>query len=140
MCCTIFLAIVCLAFPTLEIYIGATYRDEIVCDSPIFVGIGNWLIIKGSCYIITLFVICLFLYSNPKSFCNTIVKIIVFVMNIFFISWLIIGTVLFFRDCNVLTPVIVQNMMYVSLIFGYISIFSTCCHNCQHSRIQSLPK
>jgi hypothetical protein len=138
--CSIFLVLISIAYPSLEIYIGTVYKDEIVCESPIFVSIGNWLIIKGCVYIVTLGLVGLFLYSNSKSVCNAMINNIMFIVNIFSIAWLIIGSILFFRDCNTLTPTIVQNIMYISLIFGYISIFGTCCHNCHHSRIQTLPK
>jgi hypothetical protein len=110
--------------PIAEITIGLMYKNEITCETNLFINISEWLIIKGSISIITVCILSISILLNKQSLCNCITGIIAYIFNIFVLSWLITGSILFWRDCNNLTPDIVNNFMWVSLIIGYISLIN----------------
>ena len=114
-----------LGFPIYEIVIGSYYNKSISCNTSIIISISNWLIIKGTVTILVMVALSISLFAKKDSFCNCISIIIFYISNIFAFSWLIIRTIIFWRDCASLLPEIVNTTMWASLIFGYVSVFSS---------------
>lgn len=90
------------------------------------VSLKNWLIISGSmglfiCYSIIM-VITFILYSEyPMCKVLLIIFGISLVMSLIFnVSWNIVGSVLFWRDCLNKVPDDVNDYMYARLIISYI--------------------
>jgi hypothetical protein len=49
---------------------------------------------------------------------------IVILYQFFNFIWVVIGTVIFFRDCPSLEPVSINTLMYFSIIIGYFSVLN----------------
>lgn len=88
--------ILALAIPFAELIIGNKYGDEASCSS-MGISFKTWLYIKG----------------------GTAVA----VSAVLFFIWLLIGAVMFWRDCSSLEPRPLNIMMWCSLIFGFLG----CC-------------
>ena len=111
-------------FPIMEIYFAITFGDDVVCDSSLNISIKNWLLIKASTsFVVTALVILCYMASN-KSCLYYLVKPITVLFNLFYLVWIIIGSIIFWRDCINLQPQQLNTFMYFSLIFGYICIFN----------------
>lgn len=110
------------ALPISEIYFGINYGDSVNCTSrTINLTLKNWLVIKGSLAIVNILTFSpMFLFNN-----KSLVYYICYIINSFFLifnlSWLIVGSIIFWVDCKNLEPANINTLMYFSLIFGYIS-------------------
>jgi len=109
--------------PITEIYFGISYKEEIICDSSI-IPIYEWLIIKGILNIIFIILSIIVVISTDKSLLYCICMPIVILYQFFNFIWVVIGTVIFFRDCPSLEPVSINTLMYFSIIIGYFSVLN----------------
>ena len=119
------ISLLLLMWPASEIYMGYTYRDQITCTTTMFVTLSEWLIIKGSITIFSMFLILPMLLSNRNSICYGCIIIPIYISYLTTFSWLIIGSIIFWRDCINTEPVVINAYMWVSLIFGYIAVLNS---------------
>ena len=126
--CIIFCALITiplfLILPITEIFLGTTYNNEITCNTTMFVSIDKWLIIKGSVSLFFIITACVTNIFEKNSICKCLSTLILYIGGIFTFIWLIIGSIIFWRDCPNLTPNFINIFMWVSLILGYISILT----------------
>lgn len=114
--------------PVVEIIIGSLNRHDYGCDS--FIGVSDWLIIKGATMLgLVFFGLLMFGATNYAAVTNS-KKSAVFASIFWFLyticlvftsAWLIVGSVMFWRDCRHVTPSTVNDMMWASLIIGYVN-------------------
>jgi hypothetical protein len=119
-CCNCFSVLFILScfsiFPIVQIIQG-TYFDSMNCTVNIL-PMNYWLIIIGSSEILQVFL----------SIINIMVKkyMLFYLINLLYlfnISWLIVGCIIFFRDCNNLS-VSDNALLYCSFVYGYILVCS----------------
>ena len=113
-----------LALPASEMTLALLYKNDIVCKSDLHVNIFEWLVIKSSINIgllITFFI--LFILNNKDTCYYSFMFSIYYIISLFNFGWLILGSVLFWRDCYNLEPTSVNILMWISLIMGYINIY-----------------
>jgi hypothetical protein len=113
-----------LCIPILDIYFGFVFQDEIICQTNL-IPINKWLIIKGIFNINYIIISIIFVCSDFKSCMYCLCLPIITVAQIFNFSWLIVGGIVFFRDCPCLVPVEINTYMYFSIIIGIISLFNS---------------
>ena len=124
LCSATILCFLLFGWSSYEIFIGYWYKNEIICNSTMNITLSNWLIIKGSTFIITLLLAITYLNSGKTSLCKYISLTTLYIFNIFHLPWLIVGTILFWRDCPDVSPTIVNTTMWISLIYGYIYVLN----------------
>ena len=112
-----------LTIPLLEIYFGLVYKDLIICETNI-IPIYQWLIIKGTINIINVLLFITIFLSYYKSLTYCLIIPIVFLIKFFNLFWVIIGLIIFIRDCPLIKPKEINIFMYISLIIGIINIFN----------------
>ncbi len=113
-----------LALPISELTLAILYKDDIVCNSDLYVNIFEWLIIKSSVNIgLFLSFFILFILSNKETCCYNFMFAIYYIVSLFNLGWLVLGSILFWRDCYNLSPYAINMLMWVSLIMGYINIY-----------------
>ena len=125
----IFLLYVCamsciLALPIAELCIALIYKNEIICESEIGIDIVTWLVIKSIVTMSTVLVISCFFMIGKDSPVFRLVYLIKIIIYIFNFSWLIVGSLIFWRDCYDLQPESVNTFMWISLILGYVNLLS----------------
>jgi hypothetical protein len=108
-------------WPVFEMVIASLYKNKISCTAIIVVNISEWLIIKGVLSFLLKLSITMYLYYGKTSLCNCLSIISGYIINLIIFSWLIIGSLLFWRECYNLEPNIVNITMWISLIFGFVS-------------------
>jgi len=118
-----------LPLPIVQLIYGTKYRHDYNCDS--FVGVSDWLIIKGSTMLGAIFfglVMVGFinhyaLYNKASSATCAAIMWCLYMVALFFQTfWVVVGSVLFWRDCIDITPSSVNDLMLASLIIGYIDL------------------
>ena len=123
--CSCFILLILLSLPIVEIVFGIQYYENLECQSQINIPIYLWLIIKGSFTILTIILVgCLYTINN-KSMLFVLTNPCLYFLQLFNLVWLILGSIIFWRDCSNLKPESVNILLYVSLISGYISIFGS---------------
>ena len=114
--------------PFFEIYFGYKYGDEIICQpqpQSVSISIKYWLIIKGCVSVIgVISVLIMLLCLGSKSLLYYILNVITNLFIFFNLVWVITGSVIFWVDCNNLYPKEINILMYISLIYGYISFLN----------------
>ena len=118
-----------LALPITQLVMVAKYSDQIICNS--FLQPKVWLIVKA---VTDLFVIicCCFICSAKftENRCILAMASILFVpflfASVFELVWLIIGSVMFWRDCLHMDPEPINTLMWCSLIIGYVFLLKSC--------------
>jgi len=113
-----------LALPIAELCIALIYKNEIICESEIGIDIVTWLVIKSIVTISTVLVISCFFMIGKDSPVFRLVYLIKIIIYIFNFSWLIVGSLIFWRDCYDLQPESVNTFMWISLILGYVNLLS----------------
>jgi hypothetical protein len=113
-----------LALPVSEMTLAILYRNDIVCHTDLYINVFEWLIIKSSINILLLvsFFI-LFVLNSKETCCYSFLFVIYYIISVFNLGWLILGSILFWRDCYNLSPSSINILMWVSLIMGYINIY-----------------
>lgn len=120
--CLIIILLFILIFPILEIYFGSHYYYDIECVSTIKIPLSIWLIVKGSVSIINIFYICIYISIVKNDFGKLLLLYLFSLTNIFSFIWIILGSIIFWRDCLLCKPDDLNILMYFSLIFGYMNI------------------
>ena len=114
--------------PIVQVSYGAVYfHTGHECDS--FITIPSWLIVNGVCTLLILFGIILSamkfqivtLTYNLSDICICVFTALFY---LFSFAWIIVGTVMFFSDCYDVGPKCIHDLMFASLIIGYIEIIS----------------
>lgn len=111
-----------LALPVTEIAMGAHYKDDVICDTSV-VPIPAWLIVKGSVSIFFIALLGIAAAASDNKGLVLLTEIPMYVIAMFSLAWLIVGSVAFWRDCKDLEPKSVNTLMWCSLIIGYVSLF-----------------
>jgi hypothetical protein len=120
--CVLIPIILCLSiFPIIELYFGIKYKDTFLCDTTININLSTWLIVKGSVSIFSTILIFLTILSDKNSLIYCIFSALVILYKIFLIIWLIIGSIIFWKDCTNLEENDLNIFMYFSLILGFLS-------------------
>lgn len=120
LCLTVFL----FALPVTELTLSLIYRDDIICNSDIQVTIFEWLVLKSSINIILLLIFfILSIFDNKDNYLYSFIFFTYYLFGVFNFAWLIVGSIIFWRDCYNLEPYSINILMWVSLIMGYINIY-----------------
>ena len=102
--------------------------NEIHCGSPLM-SLKTWLIVDAIigffCALMITPVVCVAInnMSNVDTDALTCVQFMLWPIGLFHLVWLIIGSIVFWRDCNNLEPKSLNDMMYAVLIIGYIGLY-----------------
>jgi len=123
-----FLSFICIIFvmtiPIFEMYIGINFTNDIICrTSTLGITLPIWLIVKSSISFCILLSVFLYIITSANTIYSFCIYYILYTTYIFSIFWVIIGTIIFFKDCNNLTPYF-NTFMWVDLILSYMSIFN----------------
>lgn len=132
-CCNYIFVIICgvitflmfLSMPISEIYLGIVYANSIRCNTTLFVNLSLWLIIKGFISIFVVICMTIIIMLGKNSLYSSLFYCLLFISSIITFAWLIIGSIIFWRDCYDLTPKFINTFIWVSLIFGYLSLLTT---------------
>lgn len=114
-----------LSLPIVEIYYGVSYESKILCNSPIDIEIPLWLIVKGSIKLLSIIFISIYHFSTSKSICGTISLFIFSLLQTFLFVWVVLGGIIFWRDCPHLEPTSVNALMWFSLILEMFFILGS---------------
>ena len=118
----LFFILCSILFILLEIYFGFYYLNTINCETTItYINIPLWLIVKGFLSIVNIILILLILEIKKKSL-RFVFYIFHYIINIFLIIWIIIGSIIYWKDCSYFKPYFINLFMGFSLISGYLSI------------------
>jgi len=108
--------------PIYEMYVGIYYMNDIICETSILnISIPIWLIVKSS---LSFFIILLVYINIVLSSDNLYPYYILYITYIFNIFWVIIGSIIFWKDCSNITPYYVNTFIWFDLIFSYATIFN----------------
>ena len=125
LCTIIWIAILTfliLLFPILDMYISFDFKNKIICKTAMFVNITTWLMIKSITVALIFGVLFIILNSGKDSACRFIFRTIGSVLVLFNLVWLIIGSIMFWKDCPKLTPTLLNTYMWINLIIGFIIV------------------
>jgi hypothetical protein len=100
-----------------QITIGVMYPNS--CKSSFNLNVNVWLIVQGIGGCLQLVINMTMLYKKCLCMCGFSRILLV----LFQVIWMIIGSIMFWRDCYNCQPQTLNTMLWVSLILGYISIF-----------------
>ena len=133
--CNIFSSILCYCIvlllisgiPILDLTFALLYNNHnVTCNSSVLrilgINIIIWLIVKSLLIIVTLLLLVIILILGKNSSYNCCFSCIYIIIGIFYVSWLITGSIIFWRDCSNLEPFILNIFMWFSLIIGYLYI------------------
>jgi hypothetical protein len=142
----IFAVCICLVLPIFNIVYGGVYYDTISCNTydcyvnsndttPItvgdttFINMDKWLIVNGVMMIVYfVLMISLYFVRNTESESK---KVLIFVSSsytivfLFEFIWLVVGSVLLWRDCVVVSERDVNALMHGTLVLQYIALALT---------------
>ena len=108
-------------FPIIQVIYGILYINSVDCNS--FVDVSTWLIVNGCSGVFNGILFIITAYLSTKESKNIVGIMILIVINIFFmIVWLIIGSIMFWRDCEKDTPKHINTLMWITLI---LELFAT---------------
>lgn len=114
------------ALPIAELIMGSINRGDVnTCDTSL-PSATTWLIVKGSVGLFistyTIMVLGALRTENDFFVVTSAVLSVPFILSLLFMfAWLIVGSVMFWRDCIHLGPDSLNTMMWCSLIIGYVS-------------------
>ena len=119
--------LVCLVLPCVQIGYAATYKDTISCGISTIISPYTWLLtsgITGLCLgilIISTTYIMIVNFGINTAFI-TVLSLLLIPCGLFSFSWIIIGSVMYWRDCaGTIQPTSVDSLIKASLIIAYIS-------------------
>lgn len=122
--CLLIVLFFILILPIIEIYFGTHYYNNIDCVSIIKIPLSIWLIVKGSVTIMNIFNVCIYFIVINNDIGKLLSLYLMFLINIFSFIWIILGSIIFWRDCVSCKPDDLNILMYFSLIIGYVNILS----------------
>jgi hypothetical protein len=114
------------ALPIAEIVFGFIYMEKVSCNS--FLQPTVWLVVKG---IISVLIVCCLFFSNnicihdKNKIVNTLLFLVIIItvpLMLFNFIWLIVGSIMFWRDCINIQPVSLNILIWFALILGYIVV------------------
>lgn len=108
--------------PGSEIFMGFYFANDITCTTTLFISLSNWLVIKGFVSIFSIICTIPIVFSGKNSLCNSFFMFVLYIVNVFTVAWLIVGSIIFWRDCINTAPYVLNVYMWVSLILGYIVV------------------
>ena len=115
----IFFLILFLCLPLLEIYFGFYYFNIINCSKTFeHITMPIWLIIKGIFSMTNNILIILLLQMKHKELKRILFYIFYYFMNIFLLIWIIIGSIIYWKDCTNFQP---YDINLFTLFTGYIT-------------------
>ena len=112
-----------LALPITEITFGIGFMNEVNCES--IVSIPIWLIVKGSVKTVSTIAGLSYHLMYIKSLCAYFLLFIHIVCNMFLLGWVILGSIIFWRDCIALEPKNVNTLMWFSLILEILFLLGS---------------
>jgi hypothetical protein len=130
-CCVFISSSICYLFlfalPITQIGYSNLYKVD--CETHL-VPLNIWLLVEGvtGVCIITFEIVRVSCDDKNLSFCLFVPQ---FLFNTFKLMWLIIGSVVFFRDCYNCKPQSFNTLMWISIILGYLGI----CGSISSSRV-----
>lgn len=116
----LFSSLLFLIMPTLEFFFATYYQSKTKCDKSL-VNLSVWLIIKAITSYLSIICLLLSILSDRQTLYYTVCSPISIILILFIIVWLIIGSVIFFKDCLNVEESDLNTFMYISLISGYIT-------------------
>jgi hypothetical protein len=105
-----------LIFPILDIIFVYEYSSDTVC-SYMDLSIKEWLYFKAILMIVNILFMLLYLYSVKRSISRYLYWYIIILLQIVTVIWIIIGSIIFFKNCSNIEPHI---FIRFSIISGYI--------------------
>ena len=131
LCCLTFISFItfiCYSFlfilPVYEIYLGASYKRELYCNTNIMM-LDTWLILKGCFDIIFILLTTTVVIASDKSLVFCLFAPIIYLVQFFNFAMLVLGTVIVLRDCSSIEPSsFLKISLYVILGLGYLSLFN----------------
>lgn len=117
-----------LALPIIELYTGLKYNNYVICDSNMGISIPTWLIVKstiGLCLVLSIQFHKYLVVKKAPFYC--VVSLIYWLCGLFNIIWVILGSIIVFRDCPELKPEFVNTFIKVDIILGFISMIQYLC-------------
>lgn len=114
------------ALPVANIVFGIKYYHDVINCGVKLISIPQWLIIMGGAeagLLLYHVLILLSLHETGTTIYQLLVKIFLFpavCCILFCFSWLVVGSIWFWYDCNTTGFTDVDNMMWCSLILGFI--------------------
>jgi hypothetical protein len=138
-----------LVLPIVNLAYSGYYKDEINCNFPnitnsdtvsnlaITIGIPTWLNVHGAITIVEIANLLYAVYSGMKYkncarskedfliVTNCCSYLLSFMIAMFRTAWIIIGCVLFWRDCPNVSPKPINDLMYATLIMGLIGLWTS---------------
>jgi hypothetical protein len=112
-----------LALPLTEITFGIGFMNEVNCES--LVSIPLWLIVKGSVKTVSTIAGVSYYLMDVKSLCACFLIFIHIICNMFLLGWVILGSIIFWRDCPNLEPKNVNTLLWFSLILEIIFLLGS---------------
>ena len=122
--CLFIFSIILIASPISEIIIGVMYKDQLACDTELFINLDVWLITKGCVECFVILCLPLLLFSKNINILKCMIVIIVYLFNIFTVIWIISGSIIFFKDCSKKVPGNLYPYFIFILTFGYIGFIN----------------
>ena len=119
------------SFPIVELAFAGFYKNSVEnCDTPL-VPIIPWLTVSGSMGIVAgcMCLIMMLGAAKESTLIVTFGTIVIYLCSIFQLIWLILGSVMFWRDCHNATPSRLNDMMWAALIIGYIALYAQIVQN-----------
>lgn len=95
------------------------------------IGIYPWMIVHGAIGIveainIIIYIVTSFLWETECGVYSWVSSLCFLILLVFFrFSWLVVGAVMFWRDCPNLYPSQMNDLMWATLIIGFIGLWST---------------
>jgi hypothetical protein len=116
----LFSSLLFLIMPTLEFFFASYYQNKIKCNNSLM-NLSVWLVIKGITSYLSIICLLLSIMSDRQTLFYTVFSPFSIILILFTIVWLIIGSVIFFKDCLNVEETELNTFMYISLISGYIT-------------------
>ena len=116
----LFSSLLFLIMPTLEFFFASYYQDKTKCNKSL-VNLSVWLVIKGITSYFCIISLLFSIISDRQTLFYIVCSPFSIILNLFIIVWLIIGSVIFFKDCLNVEDEELNTFMYISLISGYIT-------------------
>ena len=115
-----------MTLPITDIFFGFYYfNDDDICNSRINISIPLWLLVKGAVKIFSSILIIVYHLCKRDSFCANFTAIIYIISYLFILIWVIIGTIMFQRDCYNLKPKELNTFMWITLILEIIFVLGS---------------
>uniref|UniRef100_A0A6C0EBY9 Uncharacterized protein n=1 Tax=viral metagenome TaxID=1070528 RepID=A0A6C0EBY9_9ZZZZ len=130
-CCAAFIYMIVNVFSILQIVIAVKYKNDIDCESPIGLPIYHWLLIDAIVFSITfaiLFASVIYTLTKFDQTFKIVDRVASFLMIphvLFNFSWLLIGSLVFWRDCIDVQPNKINALMWTTLIIKWFILLMT---------------